>query len=129
MLTLEDIVRLQKEEPITPISQLTNSLRRWKVLGRFINLGDVRSYVNKNGPGKIWNAELIDSPDPSGVIRCTFFSSAIQKFHGRFKEGAVYYVSKGHVKIADTRFNQGPYAFEIAVWDTAQIVEPTIEHR
>lgn len=104
-----------------PIKALTAFLGRWISKGRFVNVTDPRPYTNQRGEGKIWNMDLMDSWEDRGIIRCTMFNKAIDRFQSIIRENEIYTVSKGTIKPANKKFNSGAHDFEIQLGEDSDI--------
>lgn len=97
--------------PISRVCRKTSKLPSWRLRGRFINVGLPRWF--KNGRGKVWKMELIDSRAKKGRIECTLFNEAIDKFDSIIKAHQIFKVSKGIIKKANKNFNKGSHNYEI----------------
>ncbi|KAI5285332.1 Replication factor A protein 1, partial [Ascosphaera aggregata] len=70
--------------PIIGISPYT---RTWSIKARCAFKSAIRTYHNKNGEGKLFNATFIDG---TGEIRATGFNDQVDKFYHLLEEGVVY---------------------------------------
>jgi replication factor A1 len=94
---------------------------RWTIKARVSNKGQIRTYENARGPGKLFSCDLVDQ---SGEIRATAFNAECDKFHSMLEIGEVrtvaeawiswrtvcvavqvYYIAKASLKAANRQFN------------------------
>ncbi|KAI5295387.1 Replication factor A protein 1, partial [Ascosphaera acerosa] len=59
------------------INQISPYTRTWSIKARCANKSAIRTYHNKNGEGKLFNATFIDA---TGEIRATGFNEQVDKF-------------------------------------------------
>ena len=74
----------------------------WIIKARITKKFPVRTYHNKNGSGKLLNFELIDRHGTQ--IQATCFNKAVDKFDQILEQDKVYILSKGTVKVSNTKF-------------------------
>jgi len=96
---------------IFPIKGLNPYQNKWTIKARVTKKGDVRTWSNARGEGKLFSADLIDKDGTE--IRCTFFKEAVDKFYDLLQQGSVYTFSGGRLKIANKRFTSIPNDYEI----------------
>lgn len=87
----------------TPIASLNTMNPDWMIKAKVTNKGNIRTYTNQRGEGKLFNFELADAH--GGQIQVTCFGSACDKFESIVQQGTVYIISKGDVKMANKRFS------------------------
>jgi replication factor A1 len=75
---------------ITPIEAISPYTHKWTIKARCTNKGDIKTWHNKNGEGKLFSANFLDE---SGEIRATMFNDAVDQWHDVLAEGNVYYIS------------------------------------
>lgn len=96
---------------IFPIKGLNPYQNKWTIKARVTKKGDVRTWSNARGEGKLFSADLIDKDGTE--IRCTFFKEAVDKFYDLLQQGKVFTFSGGRLKIANKRFTSIPNDYEI----------------
>jgi len=96
---------------IFPIKGLNPYQNKWTIKARVTKKGDIRTWSNARGEGKLFSADLIDKDGTE--IRCTFFKEAVDKFYELLQQGNVYTFSGGRLKIANKRFTSIPNDYEI----------------
>lgn len=110
-------------EAISPISVISPYFSAWIIRARVTSKGDIKTYNNKKGPGKLFNFNVIDE---SGEIRITAFNSEVTRFYDLIEEGKVYYISKGVTKAANKQFNTLKSDYEITL-EKGSIIEPCLD--
>jgi replication factor A1 len=91
----------------TPISALNPYSNRWSIKVRVTTKGDVRSWSNAKGTGRMFKTELLD--EAGSEIGAAFFKDAVDKFDSLIVAGGVYVMSGGKVKVADPKFSRHQY--------------------
>lgn len=74
----------------------------WRIKVRCTKLYPLRTYRNDKGEGKIQSLEFMDAY--GGMIEATMFNADVDKFLPMLKEGGVYIVNNGIVKVANQKF-------------------------
>ena len=88
---------------IYPIEALSPYSHRWTIKARCTNKSVIKTWVNRNGEGKLFNINLLDD---SGEIRATGFNDQCDALYDLFVEGGVYYItSPCRVQIAKKQFS------------------------
>ncbi len=59
---------------------------RWTIKARVSNKGQIRTYENARGPGKLFSCDLVDQ---SGDIRATAFNAECDKYYPMLEIGKV----------------------------------------
>ncbi|KAJ3688250.1 hypothetical protein LUZ61_017414 [Rhynchospora tenuis] len=106
---------------IFPISRLNPFQGRWTIKARVSLKGELRSYNNTKGDGKVFSFDLIDSE--GGQIRVTCFNNVAEHFYPKIEFGKVYLISKGSIKQANKRFNPLNHEYEMNL-ESGSMVEP-----
>jgi replication factor A1 len=106
-------------ELYTPIKALSTFNYDWRLKARLTKKYEKRPF--KGGKGCLMNIELMDQH--GSQIQATFFNDAVEKLGDPLKEGCVYLLSNGQVKIANTRFQKVKNDFQIIFDKNAEIVE------
>jgi len=104
-----------------PIGHLSPYMSRWKIKARVTLKGDVRTFSNARGEGKLFKVDLLDA---SAEIQATFFGRAVDANYGRLQQGRVYYFSRGSVKAANRRFDRGDFVIN---FDDHTVIEDAQE--
>lgn len=88
---------------IHPIEALSPYAHRWTIKARCTSKGDIKTWHNKNGEGKLFSANFLDE---SGEIRATGFNDAVDQWYEVLQEGSVYYISSPcKVQLAKKQFS------------------------
>ncbi|CAK1366978.1 unnamed protein product [Cercospora beticola] len=97
---------------ITPIEAISPYTHKWTIKARVTHKGDIKTWHNKNGEGKLFSANFLDE---SGEIRATMFNDAVDQWHDVLQEGNVYYISSPcRVQLAKKQFSNLPNDYELA---------------
>jgi replication factor A1 len=89
------------------------------IKARVTNRGDIRTWSNDRGEGKLFSVDLLD--EHGTEIRATFFRDAVDKFHPLVEPEGVYFFSNGKLKIANKKFSSIKNDYEITFDDRAHI--------
>ncbi|KAM3162701.1 Replication protein A subunit [Lachancea thermotolerans] len=109
----------QKSRPIFAIEQLSPYQNMWTIKARVSFKGDIKTWSNQRGEGKLFNVNLLDN---SGEIRATTFSENVDKFYNLLQEGKVYYVSKARIQPSKPQFSNLAHPYELQL-DRDTVVE------
>ena len=104
-----------------PIASLNPYSNKWTIKARVTSKGDIRTWSNAKGEGKLFGIELLD--EYASEIRATFFRDAVDKFFPLLQEGQVYYFGNGKLKRANRRYTSVNNDYEITFDDRA-VIEP-----
>ncbi|KAI0822834.1 replication factor-a protein [Trametes gibbosa] len=96
---------------IYPIESLSLYQNNWTIKARVTTKGDIRTWSNQRGEGKLFNVTLMDE---SGEIRATGFNAAVDELYDRIQEGKVYFISKAKVNLAKKKFSNVQNEYELA---------------
>lgn len=105
----------------TPIKALSTFNYDWRLKARLVKKGERRSWKNARSEGYLMGVELMDSYGT--MIQATFFKDACDKFEPILKEGCIYLLSNGNVKIANQRFSSIKNDFCLVFDRNAEITE------
>lgn len=108
------------ERPVNPIELLSPYQNNWTIKGRVSYKGDVRTWSNSKGEGKLFNVNFLDESDE---IRATAFNEMADKFYGLLEEGKVYYVSKARIQQAKPKFSHLSHPYELSLDRDTEITE------
>jgi replication factor A1 len=89
-------------EDFTPVKALNAMNSDWRIKVRCTKLYPLRTYKNDKGDGKIQSIELMDAY--GGMIEATIFNADVDKFLPMLREGGVYILNNGLVKVANQKF-------------------------
>lgn len=96
---------------IYPIEALSPYSHKWTIKARCTSKGEIKTWHNKNGEGKLFSANFLDD---SGEIRATAFNDQCDQLYDLIQEGAVYYISSPcRVQIAKKQFSNLPNDYEL----------------
>ncbi|KAJ3676427.1 hypothetical protein LUZ60_003839 [Juncus effusus] len=117
---------MKNEGPVrtVPISSLNPYQGRWTIKARVTLKGELRSWTNSRGEGKVFSFDLLDSE--GGEIRATCFNNAAEQFYNLIEFGKVYLISKGMLKPARKEFNPLNNEYEMNL-DQNSMVDPCFE--
>ena len=96
---------------IHPIEALSPYAHKWTIKARCTHKGDIKTWHNKNGEGKLFSVNFLDD---SGEIRATGFNDAVDQWYEVLQEGNVYYVSSPcRVQLAKKQFSNVNNDYEL----------------
>ena len=96
---------------IYPIEALSPYAHKWTIKARCTHKGEIKTWHNKNGEGKLFSANFLDS---TGEIRATGFNDAVDTWYDILQEGSVYYVSSPcRVQLAKKQFSNVNNDYEL----------------
>lgn len=100
-----------EDHRVVPIKSLNPYQGRWTIKARCTHKGDVRTYNNARGGGRMFSFDLLDKD--GGEIRVTAWNDQVDLFQPMVHQGGVYLLSKGSLKPKNARFNSTAHDFEI----------------
>ncbi|KAM9907026.1 hypothetical protein OXX69_006572 [Metschnikowia pulcherrima] len=108
------------EKPVNPIESLSPYQNSWTIKGRVSYKGDMRTWSNAKGEGKLFSVNFLDESDE---IRATAFNEMADKFYNFLEEGKVYYVTKARIQQAKPKFSHLNHPYELALDKDTEITE------
>lgn len=108
------------DRPVNPIESLSPYQNNWTIKGRVSYKGDVRTWSNSKGEGKLFNVNFLDESDE---IRATAFNEMADKFYNLLEEGKVYYVTKARIQQAKPKFSHLSHPYELSLDKDTEITE------
>jgi replication factor A1 len=104
---------------IFPIEALSPYAHKWTIKARCSHKGDIKTWHNKNGEGKLFSANFLDE---SGEIRATGFNDAVDQWYEVLQEGSTYYISAPcRVQLAKKQFSNVNNDYELTFEKDTQI--------
>ena len=104
---------------IYPIEALSPYAHKWTIKARVTQKGDIKTWHNKNGEGKLFSVNFLDE---SGEIRATGFNDAVDSWYDILQEGSVYYISSPcRVQLAKKQFSNVNNDYELTFERDTQI--------
>jgi len=96
---------------VVPIRSLNPYAGRWAIRGRCTVKGEVRTWSNARGEGRLLSFDLLDRE--GGEIRVTAFTDVCDRIDPLVRAGGVYTVSRASLKPRNAKFNPTPHEFEV----------------
>lgn len=112
--------RAQPDRPVNPIESLSPYQNNWTIKGRVSYKGDIRTWSNSKGEGKLFNVNFLDESDE---IRATAFNEMADKYYNLLEEGKVYYVTKARIQQAKPKFSHLSHPYELSLDKDTEITE------
>lgn len=112
-------VRPKSSRQTNPIELLSPYQNSWTIKARVSYRGDLRTWQNARGLGKLFNVNFLDESDE---IRATAFNDVAEKMYQVLQEGKVYYISKARIQQAKPQFSRLSHPYELNL-DRDTIVE------
>ncbi|WPK26856.1 hypothetical protein PUMCH_004220 [Australozyma saopauloensis] len=110
----------REDRPVNPIESLSPYQNNWTIKGRVSYKGDIRTWSNSKGEGKLFNVNFLDESDE---IRATAFNEMAEKFAGLLEEGKVYYVTKARIQQSKPKFSHLSHPYELSLDRDTEITE------
>ncbi|KAF1438033.1 RFA1 protein, partial [Pygoscelis papua] len=92
---------------------------RWTICARVTQKGQIRTWSNSRGEGKLFSIELVDE---SGEIRATAFNDQADKFFPLIELNKVYYFTKGILKTANKQYTAVKNDYEMTFTNETSVV-------
>ncbi|CAK9440426.1 uncharacterized protein LODBEIA_P45260 [Lodderomyces beijingensis] len=105
---------------ISPIETLSPYQNNWTIKARVSYKGDLRTWSNAKGEGKVSSINFLDESDE---IKASAFNETAERAHNLLEEGKVYYISKAKVSAARKKFNNLSHPYELQLDKDTEITE------
>ncbi|KAG2736405.1 hypothetical protein G9P44_000495 [Scheffersomyces stipitis] len=105
---------------ITPIETLSPYQNNWTIKARVSYKGDLRTWTNAKGEGKLISVNFLDESDE---IKASAFQDVAISAHKLLEEGKVYYISKAKVQASNKKFNTLSHPYELVMDRDTKIEE------
>lgn len=105
---------------ISPIETISPYQNTWTIKARVSYKGELRSWSNAKGEGKVFSVNFLDESDE---IKASAFNESAERAYNLLEEGKVYYISKAKVGAARKKFNNLTHPYELTLEKDTEIIE------
>ena len=102
-----------------PIASLNPYHLSWTVKAKLASKGNVRTFRNAKGEGKVMTVEFVD--EAGTAIQATMWKDAIDKYDQIMEVGKVYYVGKGSLRPANKKYSSVNNDYEMSLDGRSEI--------
>lgn len=102
------------------IDQISAYQTVWSIKARVSFKGDIKTWSNQRGTGKLFSFNLMDE---TGQIKVTCFNSAADKYFDIIQENKAFYITKAKVGPANKKFSNLAHSCELT-FENETLVEP-----
>ena len=102
-----------------PIASLNPYNMSWTVKAKLASKGNVRTFRNAKGEGKVMTVEFVD--EAGTAIQATMWKDAIDKYDQIMEVGKVYYVGKGSLRPANKKYSSVNNDYEMSLDGRSEI--------
>lgn len=95
------------------IASLNPYMGNWCVKAKLSLKGDVRTFRNAKGEGKVMTIELVD--EAGTAIQATMWKDAIDSYDSILEVGKVFYVAKGTLRPANKQYSNCSNDYEMSL--------------
>jgi replication factor A1 len=122
--TMAPMTGAEPSGAIYPVTALSPYMNRWTIKVRVTKKGDVKTYTNAKGDGKLLSVDLLDAQ--GGEIRATMFNEQVDSFSALLEKNHVYLISGGSLKPANAKFTNFKNEFELT-FNSSTTIQPVSE--
>ncbi|RCK67721.1 Replication factor A protein 1 [Candida viswanathii] len=105
---------------VSPIETISPYQNNWTIKARVSYKGDLRTWSNSKGEGKVFGVNFLDESDE---IKASAFNETAERAYRSLEEGKVYYISKARVQAARKKFNTLSHPYELTLDRDTEITE------
>jgi len=102
------------------IASLTPYMNKWTIKVRVTQKGDIRTWNNAKGTGKLFSFTVIDE---SCDLKVTAFKEEVDKFENMIKVGSCFTISNGVLKNKNAQYNHTSSDYELTLGRSSVIEE------
>jgi len=100
------------QDRFVAIASLTPYMNKWTIKARVTQKGDMRSWNNAKGTGKLFSFTVIDE---SCDLKCTAFKEEAEKFFEQIEVEQCYTISNGVLKNKNPQYNNTGSDYELTL--------------
>jgi len=100
------------------IKDLNPFISSWKITGRINSKSEIKSFTSQKGEGRLFSFTIVDA---TAELKCVAFSDCVEPFYSLIEIGSVYSISNGTVKMANKRYSNTNFDYELQLERTTVI--------
>jgi replication factor A1 len=108
-----------EEKTFTPLSSLNTFIKDIHILVKITRMYPIREFNKDGNSGKLFSFNFIDAEGTE--MQATAFTKGIEKHYTNLKEGHVYEIHGGYLKINDKKFSTVKSDYKIIIDDSTEI--------